>query len=435
MTGCWTTWQIPFYEPVGYPPVNSTMNLPMNSTVNPRLRELDVRPLVHQGQPALLLRDPQQISLHQLVVTQPLGAVLAFCDGRHDLAGMVAAFRHHHRIALPPDAVEDLLSALDENYMLDNERAARRRLAALEEFRAAPARPAHLAGAGYPADPRALWRLLQDYLETADAVAPRSIDWTRPVGLLSPHIDYPRGCAVYAQVWKRAAYAVREAELVVLLGTDHYGSDPFTLTRQSYATPYGVLPTDTTIVDRLAQLLGEDAAFAGELRHRGEHSLELVAVWLHHMRAGAPVPVVPILVGSFYPFIASAASPADAAPVAAVLEELRHLAEGRRVLVVASGDLAHVGPAFGGQPVDAQARARLHAADTELVAAMQAGAAQEFIAAISRVQDRNNVCGVAPIYLTMKLLDGSGGEQLGYAVCPADDHNTSVVTVTGMFFA
>jgi hypothetical protein len=417
------------------PPVNSTMNLLMNPTVNPRLRDLDVRPIVHQGQPALLLRDPQQISLHQLVVTQPLGAVLAFCDGRHDVAGVVAAFRRHYRIALPPDAVEDLLTALDENYMLDNERAARRRLAVLDEFRAAPARPAHLAGAGYPADPRALWRLLQDYLEATDAVAPCSIDWTRPVGLLSPHIDYPRGGPVYAQVWKRAAQAVREAELVILLGTDHYGSDPFTLTRQSYATPYGVLPTDTTIVDRLAHLLGEEAAFAGELRHRGEHSLELVAVWLHHMRAGAPVPVVPILVGSFYPFIASAAAPADAAPVAAVLEELQCRAQGRRVLVVASGDLAHVGPAFGGPPVDVQARARLHAADTELVAAMQAGAAKEFFAAISRAQDRNNVCGVAPIYLTMKLLDGSRGEQFGYAVCPADEHNTSVVTVTGMFFA
>jgi AmmeMemoRadiSam system protein B len=109
-------------------------------------------------------------------------------------------------------------------------------------------RTAHpaLAGAGYPADAQGLWNLLQEYLESSDTAEDGDIDWSRPVGLLSPHIDYGRGGAVYAHAWKRAAQAVREAELVILLGTDHYGLDLFTLTRQSYATPYGVLPTDTS---------------------------------------------------------------------------------------------------------------------------------------------------------------------------------------------
>ena len=34
--------------------------------------------------------------------------------------------------------------------------------------------------------------------------------------------------------------------------------------------------------------VGADRAFAGELRHREEHALELIAVWLHHMRGGRP---------------------------------------------------------------------------------------------------------------------------------------------------
>jgi hypothetical protein len=34
----------------------------------------------------------------------------------------------------------------------------------------------------------------------------------------------------------------------------------------------------------------------------------------------------------------------------AVLDELRSTMHGRRAIVVAAGDLAHVGPAFGGQP-------------------------------------------------------------------------------------
>ena len=65
---------------------------------------------------------------------------------------------------------------------------------------------------------------------------------------------------------------------------------------------------------------------------------------------------------------------------------------------------------------------------------MRRGDADGFFGAIKQVQDRNNVCGVAPIFLTMQLLGGLAGEQCGYAICPADECDTSVVTVTGMVF-
>lgn len=401
----------------------------------PKLRPLDVRPLLHEEEPYLLLRDPQQLSQHQLLVPQPLGAVLAWCDGRHDIPAMVQAFERRYGMALPEESVGELLAALDTAFMLDNERAAAAQAAARAAFRAEPFRPPALAGPSYPAAEKELWRLLQDYLEEAAEVEPLAVDWARPVGLLSPHIDYARGGAVYAQVWKRAAAAAREAGLVILLGTDHYGADLFTLTKQNYATPYGVLPTDTAIVDQLAAAIGEDAAYAGELRHRGEHSLELVAVWLHHMRAGAPVPVVPILTGSFHPLLGNGSSPGDHPPIREVLAVLRGAMAGRRTLVIASGDLAHVGPAFGGRPLTAAGRQRLAVADEKLVAAMRAGDSEAFFATIRGVNNHNNVCGVAPIYLTMQLLDNLPGEQWGYATCPADDQDTSVVTVSGMMFA
>ena len=411
---------------------NHTAHFPR---LHPKLRSLDVRPIVHEGQHYILLRDPQQLSEHQLLVPQPLGAVLAFCDGEHDVPAMLVDFQRHYGLTLPEESVDELLEALDGAVMLDNERAAAAHAAARAEFRSDPYREPALAGPSYPADEKSLWRLLQDYLEEAGEIEPRELDWSRPVGLLSPHIDYGRGGEVYAQVWKRAALAAREAELVILLGTDHYGSDLFSLTRQNYATPYGVLPTDTEIVDRLAAAIGEEAAYAGELRHRGEHSLELVAVWLHHMRAGKPVPLVPILTGSFHPFMEDGIEPQDDATVRAVLAVLAAAMEGKRVLVIASGDLAHVGPAFGGRPLTAAGRAKLRAADEELIGAMQAGDAEGFFAAIRRVQNRNNVCGVAPISLTMQLVGDKPGEQWGYATCPADEQDTSAVTVTGMLFA
>jgi len=219
-----------------------------------------------------------------------------------------------------------------------------------------------------------------------------------------------------------------------MFGTDHYGSDPFTLTRQNYATPYGVLPTAQFVVDALTDAIGEEAAFAGELRHRAEHSLELVATWLHHMRDGEPCAFVPILCGGFHHLIRNGQAPATDELVNRVLDALHITTQHQRIAVIASGDLAHVGPAFGGHPLDHTSRTRLRAADDALIEQMCHGCADGFFEEIRQVRDRNNVCGVAPIYLTMRLLEAARAESTGYATCPADEHDTSVVTVGGVLF-
>ena len=80
-------------------------------------------------------------------------------------------------------------------------------------------------------------------------------------------------------------------------------------------------------------------------------------------------PLVPILCGSFAPFTHGAADPlADRARMQAIAA-LRAATAGRRVLVVASADLAHVGPAFGDERGwDALARDSLKASDERLLA-------------------------------------------------------------------
>ncbi len=423
----------------------STLSIKFQSALYPKLRSLSIRPHRQEGQTYLLLRDSQQITDINLLVPQPLAAMLAYCDGMHAVEEMVAAFSRRSGIQLPIEAAEELIARLDEALMLENERFFTAYARTVDEYRKASHRPAALAGLSYPAQKQQLAQLLQGYLETVEPSTPLPVDWSCPVGLLSPHIDYSRGGAVYAQVWKRAAQMAQEAELVILLGTDHYGSDPFTLTRQHYATPYGVLPTAMPIVDQLAEVIGEEAAFAGELRHRSEHSLELVAVWLHHMRDGQPCDLVPILCGGFHRFLHAATTPDQDPTVASVIEILQTVAKGRRTLIIASGDLAHVGPAFGGAPLNAASRAQLRAADERLIVQMEHGDVEGFFEAIRHVQDANNVCGVSPIYLTMRTLGatrrgkrnpaGVRGQQIGYATCPADEQNTSVVTVAGLIFA
>jgi AmmeMemoRadiSam system protein B len=205
-----------------------------------------------------------------------------------------------------------------------------------------------------------------------------------------------------------------------------------TLTQQSYATPWGILPTDLSVVEALAGALGPETAFDEELHHRSEHSIELAAVWLHFVRGGEPVPLVPILCGSFAGFVAGDEDPATYQPFSAAVQVLGQVMDARRTLVVAAADLAHMGPAFGDPyALDFVAQAQLRNADERLLAAVYAGDAQAFFHNLKAEGDRRHVCGLPPIYLTLRLLGATRGEPAGYALCPADPQGMSFVSIAG----
>jgi AmmeMemoRadiSam system protein B len=102
------------------------------------------------------------------------------------------------------------------------------------------------------------------------------------------------------------------------------------------------------------------------------------------------------------------------------------------MIIIAAADLSHIGPAFGGHPVDLLARARLEAADRVLMDRICDGDEQGFFEAIKQVGDRNNVCGAAPIYLTLRLLSPIKGKVVAYDRCPADAQGLSLVSICGI---
>ena len=393
--------------------------------------DIDVQHVMQDGLAQLLLRDPLQLCEGSLVLPQPLGVVLALCDGTQpDARALSAAAALRYGVSLPPQTIERLLVALDQAFLLENRAYAQARARAVADFRQAPFRPAASAGYSYPAEPEALQRLLDDYLAGVADETPAATPAGRVSGLVSPHIDYERGGPVYAQVWKPVADRGRQADLAVILGTNHFGEGLLTLTRQNYATPYGLLPTARSVVDQLAAALGE-SVFDGELFHRTEHSVELAAVWLHHMRGGQPIETVPVLCGSLRRHL-DGGEIEDDGVIQRFVDTLNAAAAGRRVVVIAAGDLAHVGPAFDGEPLDQAGRARLRAADAELIECMCLGDAGGFWAANQAVDDQYNVCGMTPIYLTLRLLGPGPGVCTVYALCPADDADTSAVSICGI---
>lgn len=397
-----------------------------------KLRPVEPRPLVHQGQAVFYLRDPLELSPHLGLVPQYFGPVLAVCDGKHTVAEIQQIIVRYTGLFIPQSTIEQLLAQLDRLYLLDNARADEAKQQALAAYRAAPYRKPAIAGQSYPADAEALRRTLRAYVDQV----PPTEELETGHGLISPHIDYYRGGPVYAQVWKRVASLAREAECAIFLGTDHNSSIPaqITLTRQDYATPFGVLPTNQEVVEAVAEALGEEAVFLSELHHRKEWSVELAAVWFHFVRDGEPCPIVPILCGSFQHFINNGHRPADDERLLSMVEAIQKATAGQKVLVVAAGDLAHIGPAFNGRPVDLRGRAKLQEDDNELLEPVFAGDADGFFEIIRQERDSRNVCGTSSIYLALKLMGQSQGEMVSYDRCPADEQETSFVSVCGVVF-
>lgn len=399
----------------------------------PKVRLVEMKPFMNGADPMLALIDPWQLSDHYLSLPQGLGWVLYLFDGTRSLADVQREVRATSGMELSTTDLQYLLENLDNLYLLENERMHQARRAAISAFRRETHRSPSSAGFSYAAEPAALRRELQQFVDQSmpiDSLA-------EGAGLISPHIDYARGGKVYARAWQHIARPAREAEVVVVFGTDHNSVLPaqITPTRQNYATPFGVLPTDQKVVDALVDVLGEDSAFAEELHHRREWSIELVVTWLHFIRQGKSVPIVPILCGSFYHFWRNGHAPADDAVMGQVIDAIRQTTAGRRVLVVASGDLAHLGPAFDTDPIGLEDWAKLKVDDDHMLTPLQAGDPDAFFEIIRSEQGRRNVCGTSPFYLSLKLMGEVQGLLTSYDRCVADAQDTSYVSVCGMTFA
>ncbi len=406
----------------------SNSNLPER----PQLRAVEPHWVEHEGQPRLYLHDPLSMSETTIVVPEDIAQAVALMDGQRTIGEIRAALALRAGITLTEANVADIVVQLDRALLIENGSFMAAVVEALDAYRSAEFRPPSHAGGVYPARPEELERTLNGYLGGVN-ISGHISQTGALVGMVCPHIDYERGHATYSALWKAAAPDLDDVELVVILGTDHSGSPgAVTLTRQNYATPYGMLPTDTQVVDRLASAMHETDVFGEEIHHATEHSIELAAVWLHHFTRSRKVQTVPVLCGSFAHVTSGDADPGDVGQLDEFLGVMGEVIAERRTLVVAAGDLAHVGPAFGdAAAVDAGARDTLGAADQKSIDAILAGDAEAFLDLSCQDADSRKICGLSAIYMMLRLLNGAHGEAFSYDQCQADAKNGSVVSILG----
>ena len=218
----------------------------------------------------------------------------------------------------------------------------------------------------------------------------------------------------------------------MLLGTSHQPMrQPFAATARPYDTPFGPVVADPVFHERLARLAPFDV-YHDELAHEREHALEFQALYLRYLEhsGGAGLaPVIPILCVPPQ-HVAEGGTPREDAATEDFLQALSALLaeDGRRVCFIAGADFAHVGPQFGDPTrVDRQFADRVRAGDLAMLEYVARGDADGFyrqvveeptapgMAGESRaVGGPRRICGLAPMYALLRLVDRSNGEILHY---------------------
>ncbi len=386
----------------------------------------------------LVLRDAEGYS-ERLMLLSPIEALIAArLDGSLSAKQIAAQVSRQTGIKeLTAKIVDKLVDKLDENYMLESKRFSDHKRDVLEGFRAAPVRPALLAGNGYSASSKRLTRELKSHFAADDApgTVPKPEDSATPTGLVAPHIDFPRGKSGYAWSYGELLRSGM-ADLYVILGVAHATpGTPLVLTEKDYGTPFGAASVDK----ELARALQEKAPYdlrEDELAHRNEHSIEFQAVYLKFAQSltGGSFKILPILCSS-----SDLRGSDPGKRTTAVLDRLEGLLGDYpgKVCLLAGVDLAHIGPCFGdAEDVDDKFLQRTIEQDRESLDCLLAQDPEGFLDSVMRDGNRRKVCGVSALYafsrLHKKLFPDAKGEVLHYGHAP--DPTGGEVTFASLAF-
>ena len=398
----------------------------------PQLRDLSPRWIQRQDGVFLHLEDDLGIAQTAVQIPQNLTPILLLCDGTRTIESINGGLLLQG-VSIGEERISNLLEQLDDALLLENGKYAAEKNKALQKYRRSENRPMSFAGTIYPAIISDLDLFITESKSRFDSSDKGEKYHGDIQGLLSPHIDFARGYSTYAELWKESEGLLDEIEQVIILGTDHNGGlASITPTKQNYQTPYSSLETDLDGIKLLESAIVGTDPFNEELHHVKEHSIELALIWLHNALGGRSFKLLPILCGSFQKFLVDKQQPKEDETINNVIDALTEYRKRSRTLVVAAGDLAHMGPEFGdAAPMNELALADLASKDHISLSAIEKGNPDDFFNTSAEESDARKICGLTPIYLMGKVLDGCKGYSVGYDQCPADQQNTSVVSIAG----
>ena len=418
---------------------------------NPHARPVQPIPVQNEGKQAIALRDPSMLVQQTMVVPPQAMGVIQLFDGSNSIeqiAGKLVREDDPDRdtnLEKAATQVNALVEQMDKFGLLwgptfeGYEKQVAEKLA---ETRAFPTQAsmslvqvAHqAAGGGDPPESpeeQAAWakELAEGQLASwmADAEDP---EFDQPVlGLVVPHLDYPRGAEVYAGGY-RAWQGAPKPDRVVVLGTNHFGlGDGVVMSSYGFQTPLGQVEPDAAVIEGLREKLG-DRLFKDQLDLLPEHSIELHLPFIQHLFGDVPV-VCALLPDPLVPMIADDGARVSNQEFIKALKEV--LADaGGTTYFVSSADLSHVGPQFGEpKPVDDARRVEVERHDREHLAKFIANDAESFVESMEWCKNPTRWCSIGNMAATAALAGASEIELVDYRQA-VDDRGAALVSVAAI---
>jgi hypothetical protein len=200
-------------------------------------------------------------------------------------------------------------------------------------------RPAAVAGAFYPADPKELSQMIDDMLAKA---TPPAVDG-QILAAVAPHAGYPYSGPVAA--WTFATLKGHKYSRVVVIAPSHYVPFDFTSVYDgdAYTTPLGTIPVDKEFAQRLVKM--SSTIQLSDKGHQAtqdapEHSVEVELPWLQKVLG--QFELVPIVMGD--------QSYESSRALGVALAKM--LKNDHDTLVLASSDLSHYHPYDEAETID-----------------------------------------------------------------------------------
>ncbi len=398
----------------------------------PKLRGgLEAMPVEHEGKTMVLVRDPLGISDKTLLFSPLTAQLLAQMDGQNSLRDLQAFHTRLTGELLFLENLQTLIRHLDESLFLENDRFIQASIEQAARFQRDPIRRMVHAGKSYPADPGELGRLLDGFFlpEQQGPGFPGPADSRRIAGLVAPHIDIQAGGPCYAHAYK-AVLEAQSPRTWVVLGTAHNVVENFlALTLKDFETPLGIVPCDRVYAEELLRRAPRDL-LASEHSHRREHTIEFQTLFLARYLPGTRL--VPLLC-SF--------SLEDWEENRAYIDQAAQLLwdvakdHSAPVGFLASVDLAHIGPRYGDRFRPREWHIAAHRkADLELLETLERGEPAAFMKTLWKEKNGRKVCGMAPLYLLSRILEGRAAGKLLHHGHALVDGQGSFVTFAGMAF-
>ncbi len=397
-------------------------------TYKPCLRPLEAFPVSDADGAAVGVYDRSGLSDVSLTLSGPALRVMGLMDGANTCEDIRRKFVASYGRPLSVETLQGMLEHLERAHMLEGSGFEAYYQSRLREYRSAGLRDMpHAAALGITGDSG------DPFDEMLADAGPITLPST-VLGVVVPHLDYPRGRPCYV-----AAYGIlRERptpDRVVILGTNHFGrSTSVVATANDFVTPLGKTRTDAALLERLeVQCSGLRAC---ELDHLREHSIELQVIWLQHLFGPDSFEMVPVLcpdpcgqTGT----VSYEESGIDLRDFALALGELIR-DDGRDTLIVAGADFSHVGPAFGDErPLDDVFLEEVRQRDKRALDKLAVNDPTAFLRCVAEEENVTRICSAGCVFALSIMLPQATGTVLQYHQA-VDQASQTCVTCAAVAF-